>query len=48
VNANSNSKDRNRFAASVLWPYFLDPLSDDIHIAHQSDQENPIHNPTRQ
>jgi hypothetical protein len=37
----------NRFAASVLRPYFSVPSSDDIHIARQSDRKNPIRNPTR-
>jgi hypothetical protein len=44
---NPNSKDRNRFAASVLRPYFSVPPSGDIHIARQADQKNPIRNPTR-
>jgi len=43
---NPNSKDRNRFAASVLRSYFSVPLSGDIYIACQSDRKNPIHNPT--
>jgi hypothetical protein len=38
-----NSKDRNRFAASALRPYF----SGDMNIAHQSDRKNPIRNSTR-
>jgi hypothetical protein len=46
-NANPNSKERNRFAASVLRPYFSVPSSDDIYIARQSDRKNPIRNPTR-
>jgi hypothetical protein len=46
-NANPNSKERNRFAASALRPYFPVPPSGDIHIARQSDRKNPIRNPTR-
>ncbi|MEI8248211.1 MAG: hypothetical protein WCI51_20410, partial [Lentisphaerota bacterium] len=45
--ANPNSKDRDRFAANVLRPYFSAPSSGDIHIASQSDRKNPIHNPIR-
>jgi hypothetical protein len=39
--ANPNSKDRNRFAASVLRPYFSVHPPGDIHIARQSDRKNP-------
>jgi hypothetical protein len=45
-NANPNSKDRNRFAASFLRPYFSVPSLDDIYIARQSDRKNPIRNST--
>ncbi len=37
-NAEQNSKDRNRFAASSLWMYFPVHASDDIHIAHRVGQ----------
>jgi hypothetical protein len=40
---NPDLKDRNRLAASILWPYFPDPPSDDIYIAHSvgSKKSNP-------
>jgi len=41
----SKSKDRNRLAVNVLRLLFSAPPSGDIHIARQSDQKNPIHNP---
>ena len=45
--ANPNSKACNRFAASVLWPYYSVHPSGNMVIARQTDRKNPIHNPSR-